>query len=105
MEGLQTMRDQLNTGATSETTQTWKTIHTIHAPFILTRRIWKDDYDDQMIFGDLVDLKFPDIRLIGEEKPRKNLIQETCPDRVRTRERCATGTHATASSTALDLVF
>ena len=26
-------------------------------PFILTRRIWKDDYYGQMIFGDLVDLK------------------------------------------------
>ena len=34
-----------------------------------------------MIFGDLGDLKFPDICLTGEEKPRKNLIQETCPDR------------------------
>ena len=40
-----------------------------------------DDYDGQMIFGDLVGLKLPDIRLIGEEKPRKNLTQETCPDR------------------------
>ena len=40
----------------------------------------KDDYDDQMIFGDLVGLKLPDIRLTGEEKPRKNLTQETCPD-------------------------
>ena len=40
-----------------------------------------DDYDGQMIFGELVGLKLPDIRLIGEEKPRKNLTQETCPDR------------------------
>ena len=40
-----------------------------------------DDNDGQMIFGDLGDLKFPDICLTGEEKPRKNLIQETCPDR------------------------
>ena len=40
-----------------------------------------DDYDDQMMFGDLVGLKLPDIRLTGEEKPRKNLTQETCPDR------------------------
>ena len=30
-----------------------------------------DDYDGQMIFGDLVDLKLPDIRLTGEENPRK----------------------------------
>ena len=40
-----------------------------------------DDYDGQMIFGDLVGLKLPDIRLTGEEKPQKNLTQETCPDR------------------------
>ena len=39
-----------------------------------------DDYGGQMIFGDLVGLKIPDIHLIGEEKPQKNLIQETCPD-------------------------
>ena len=40
-----------------------------------------DDYDGQMIFGDLVGLNLPDIRLTGEEKPRKNLTQATCPDR------------------------
>ena len=40
------------------------------------------DYNDrQMIFGDLGGLKFPDTRLTGEEKPRKNLTQETCPYR------------------------
>ena len=40
-----------------------------------------DDNDDQMIFGDYGGLKLPDICLTGEEKPRKNLTQETCPDR------------------------
>ena len=40
-----------------------------------------DDNDGQMIFGDLGDLKFPDICLTGEEKPRKNLTQETSPNR------------------------
>ena len=30
-----------------------------------------DDYDGQMIFGDPVGLKLPDIRPTGEEKPRK----------------------------------
>ena len=48
---------------------------------IPTRRIWNDDYDGQVIFEDLGGLKFPDICLTGEEKPRKNLTQETCPDR------------------------
>ena len=33
--------------------------------FILTRRIWKDDYDGQIIFGDLLGLKFPDNCLTG----------------------------------------
>ena len=28
-----------------------------------------DDYDGQMMFGDLVGLKLPDIRLTDEEKP------------------------------------
>ena len=48
---------------------------------IPTRRIWNDDYDGQMIFGNLGGLKFPDICLTGEEKRRKNLTQETCPNR------------------------
>ena len=48
---------------------------------IPTRRIWNDDYDGQMILGDLGGLKFPEICLAGEEKPRKNLTQETCPNR------------------------
>ena len=48
---------------------------------IPTRRIWNDDDDGQMIFGDLEGLKFPDICLTGEEKPRKSITQETCPDR------------------------
>ena len=40
-----------------------------------------DDYDGQMIFEDLEDLKLPDICLTGEENPGENLIHETCPDR------------------------
>ena len=34
-----------------------------------------------MIVGDLGGLKLPDICLTGEEKPWKNLTQETCPNR------------------------
>ena len=41
----------------------------------------EDDNDGQMIFGDLGGLKLPNICLTCEEKPRKNLTQETCPDR------------------------
>ena len=40
-----------------------------------------DENGGQMIFGDFGGLRRPDICLTGEEKPRKNLTQETCPDR------------------------
>ena len=40
------------------------------------RRIWNDDYDGQMIFGDL-----GGICLTVRKNPEKNLTQETCPDR------------------------
>ena len=65
------MRDQLNAGASPR-----KHIHeSRYTPFtysfILTRRIWKDDCDGQMIFGDLVRLKLPDICLTDEENPPK----------------------------------
>ena len=62
----------------------------------------KDAYDGQMIFGDLVGLKLPDIRLIGEEKPQENLTQETCPTGDRTRARCVTSAHLTTCATAVD---
>ena len=75
------MSDQLNAGATSETAQTWKTNKPSTHSVKPTRRIWNDDYDGQMIFGDLGGLKFRDICFTGGEKPRKNLTQETCPDR------------------------
>ena len=57
-----------------------------------------DDNDGQMIFGDVECLKLPDICLTGEEKPRKNLTQETCPDRGSNP-----GPHATAWPSAVDL--
>ena len=47
-----------------------------------------DDYDGQMIFGDLVGLKFPDIRLTGEEKPQKNLTQGSNPGLQRDKRAC-----------------
>ena len=88
-------RDQLNSGATSETTRTRKTIHIIHSPihsYNMKRWIWKDDYDGQMIFWDLVGLTLP-----KETSPRK-----LAPTGYRTRDHCVTGVHATASSTAVD---
>ena len=62
-----------------------------------------DDYDGQMIFGDLVGLKLPDICLTGEEKPRKKTSpRKLVPTGERTRARCVTSAHATTCSTAVD---
>ena len=63
----------------------------------------EDDNDGQMIFGDLGGLKLPDICLTGEEELRKNLTQETCPDRGSNPGRCVTGAYATAWPTAVDV--
>ena len=52
-----------------------------------------DDYDGQMIFGDLGGLKFPDICLRDEEKPTGD----------RTRARCVTSSYATAWPTVVEL--
>ena len=79
-------------------------IHTIHTPIHSKKKrwIWKDSYGGQMIFGDLEGIKFPDICLKDEEKPRKNITQENCANRGSNRVRCVTGSHATACFTAVD---
>ena len=52
------------------------------------------------MFGDFGGLKLPDICLTGEEKPRKNLTQETCSDRgtnpgtLRDRRACCCLAHS-----------
>ena len=46
---------------------------------IPTRRIWNDDCGGQMIFVDLVGLKFPDICLTGEGKPHPGNLSERGP--------------------------
>ena len=61
-----------------------------------------DDNDGQMIFGELGDLKLPDICLIGEEKPRKTSPREPGPTGDRTRAGCVTGARAAAWPTAVD---
>ena len=55
-----------------------------------------DDNDGQMIFGDLVGLKLPDIRLTGEEKPEKTSPLKPVPTGDRTWARFVTGAHAAA---------
>ena len=54
-----------------------------------------DENGGQMIFGELGVLKVPDIRLTGEEKPRKTSPRKLVPTGERTRARCVTGAHAT----------
>ena len=63
-----------------------------------------DDNDGQMIFGDLGGLKFPDICLTGEEKPRKNSPRKLVPTGDRTQARCVTGAHATTCPTAVEFM-
>ena len=53
------------------------------------------------ISGNHGDLKFPDICLTGEEKPRKTAPMKLVPTGNRTRSRCVTGVYATACSTAV----
>ena len=74
-----------------------------YTPFIRTRRLWKEDYDGQMIFGDLVGLKHPNICLTGEEKTsEKKTPRKLVPAGDRTWACCVTDAHATACSTAVD---
>ena len=73
--------DQLNARATSETTRTYRQRHHSHPHSYQQGEYDEDDHDGQMMSGDRLGLKFPDICLMGEEKPQKNLTQETCPDR------------------------
>ena len=61
-----------------------------------------DDDDGQMIFGDLVVLKLPDICLTGEKNPEETSSRKLDPTGDRTRARCMTGVHATTCYTAVD---
>ena len=97
------MSDQFNVGATPRQQEHERLFAPFMHPFILTRRIRKDDYDGQMIFGDIVDLKLPDICLTSEEKPRKTSPRKLVPTGDRTRARCVIGAHAIACSIAVDL--
>ena len=65
-----------------------------------------DDNDGQMMFGDLVGLKLPDICLTGEEKPRKKTSpRKPVPTGDRTRARWVTGEHAAAWPKAVDTLY
>ena len=77
------MSDLPNTGATSETARTLKTIHIIHSLIHSNKAdMMKMILMAKGYSGNHTGLKLPDICVTGEEKPRKNLTQETCPDRA-----------------------
>ena len=75
------MSDQLNAGATSETAQTWKTINTKHTLSQTNKanvEWWlRRPNDIRGPLGPKVSWHLSYRR----GTPRKNLIQETCPDR------------------------
>ena len=96
------MNVQFNDGVTSRQHKHERRCTPSTHPFILTRRMRKDDYDGQMIFGDLVGLKLPDICLTSEENPKKISPRKLVPTGDRTRARCVTGAQATVCSTAVD---
>ena len=94
------MSYMLNAEATFETTQTWKSIHTIDAPNHSNKanmkgRLWRPN-DIRGRYGP----KLTWYLSYRWRKSRQNLIQEICPDRNRTRARIVTGEHATDCSTA-----
>ena len=64
-----------------------------------------DGNDGQMIFGDLVGLKLPDMCLTGEENPEKTSPRKLVPTGDRTRARCLPGAHATTCPTAVEEVI
>ena len=64
-----------------------------------------DDYDGQMILGDLVGLKLPDIRLTGDENPEKTSPRKLVLTGNRTGARCVASAHATTCSKAVDPTF
>ena len=97
------MRDQLNAGATSETAQTWKTLYTRHTLSYSNKANINYDYGGQMIFRDLVGLKFPAFVSQVRKNPEKTSPKEPVPTGDRTRDECVTGAHATACSTAVDI--
>ena len=98
------MRDQLNAGATSETAQTWKTIHTRHTLIHSSKAnikwwLWRTN-DIQGPCG-------PKSFLIFVLPVRKNPKKKTSPWKPvptgdRTRVRCVTDAYDPACSTAVD---
>ena len=93
--------DQLNSGATSETTRTLKTIQIIYS-FILTRRIrevwvWRPNY----IRGTMGPKASWHLPYRWGKTPKQTSPRKLVPTGNWIRARCVTGAHATAYSTTV----
>ena len=93
------MSDRPNTGATSETAQTWKTIHTKHTLRHPNKTNmewwWRRPNDIRGPWGPKVSWHLS--YRWGKASPRKPV-----PTGDRTQSRCVTSAHATICSTAVD---
>ena len=97
------MRVQLNAGVTSETTQTWKTIHTIHAPIHSNKANIKGWLcRPNNILGPCGPIASWHLSYRRGKTPKKTSPRERVPTGDRTPTRCVTDEHATACSTAVD---
>ena len=94
------MRDQLNAGATSETTRTWKTTHTNQAPIHSNKANMKGCLWLPNNIRGPCGLKSSWYLSYRWGKPQKNSPRKLVPDQTRTS--CVTGEHATACSTEVD---
>ena len=97
------MRDHFNAGATSETAQTWKKIHTRHILIHSNKAnmkwwLWRPN-DIRSPCGPKV---FWHSFYSWGNTPKKNSSRKPVPTGDRTRARCLTVAHATPCSTAVD---
>ena len=90
--------------ATSETAQTWKTVHTKHThsrPYKANMKWWlRRSNDSRGPYGPKVSWHVLQVR----KNPEKTSPRKPVPTGDRTRARCVTSAHATTCSTAVDLL-
>ena len=102
--GLPRMSDQPYAGATSETAQTWKRIHTKHTPIGTNKANiawWLRRPND--IRGPCGPKVSRHLFYRWGKTPKKTSPRKPVPTGDRTRARCVTSAHATTCSTAVDL--
>ena len=96
------MRNLINARATFETTQTWKTIHTIHATIHSNKAnmkgwLWRPN--------DIRGPSGPKVPWHLSYRWEKNPSRKLVPTGDRNQARCVIGAHATACSTSLIIII